>query len=168
MYISFTLGKSFNRLCYLHGYTLMYFTLLLHFQNKKFENFANVDSLKKHFYPWFSPHWSPEFIVRKVTQFKNCLIKVQNKLSRELQSYNFFSLPKWSRQTVQLIKEYFSIIKPVYIGPIDTLHIISWAVFTSPHFHWFLINKIAKIGENGGSRDNHAYNACKNQGVAQD
>ena len=49
MYISFTLGKSFNRLCYLHGYALMYFTLLLHFQNKKFENFANVDSLKSIF-----------------------------------------------------------------------------------------------------------------------
>ena len=49
MYISFTLGKSFNRLCYLHGYTLMYFTLLLHFQNKKFENFANVDSQKSVF-----------------------------------------------------------------------------------------------------------------------
>ena len=47
-------------------------------------------------------------------------------------------------------------------------HIVSWAVFTCPHFHWFLLNKIAKIGENGGLCDNHAYNACKNQGVAQD
>ena len=41
-------------------------------------------------------------------------------------------------------------------------------IFTSPHFHRFLLNKIAKIGENGGSRNDHAYNACKNQGVAQD
>ena len=48
------------------------------------------------------------------------------------------------------------------------LHIVSWAVFTSPHFHRFLLNEIAKIGENGGSRDNHAYTACKIQGVAQD
>ena len=47
-------------------------------------------------------------------------------------------------------------------------HIISSATFTSPHFHRFLLNKVAKIGENGGSRDNHASNACKNQGVAQD
>ena len=47
-------------------------------------------------------------------------------------------------------------------------HIVSRAVFTSLHFHQFLLNKIAKICENGGSRDNHAYNACKNQGVAQD
>ena len=45
-------------------------------------------------------------------------------------------------------------------------HIVSWAVFTCPHFHRFLLNKIAKIGENGGSCDNHAYNACKNQGVS--
>ena len=47
-------------------------------------------------------------------------------------------------------------------------HIVSWAVFTSPHFHRFLPNRIAKIGESGGSRDNHAYNEYKNQGVAQD
>ena len=48
------------------------------------------------------------------------------------------------------------------------LHIVSSATSTSPHFHRFLLNEIAKIGENGGLRDNHAYNACKNQGVAQD
>ena len=50
----------------------------------------------------------------------------------------------------------------------DMSHIVSWAVFTSPQIHWFLLNKMVKIGENGGSRDNHAYNACKNQGVAQE
>ena len=38
----------------------------------------------------------------------------------------------------------------------------------SPRFHQFLLFYLAKIGENGGLRDNHAYNACKNQGVAQD
>ena len=38
----------------------------------------------------------------------------------------------------------------------------------SPHYRRFLLFYLAKIGENGGSRDNHAYNACKNQGVAQD
>ena len=47
-------------------------------------------------------------------------------------------------------------------------HIVFSATSTSPHFHRFLLNKAAKIGENGGSRDNHASNACKNQGVAQD
>ena len=35
--------------CVNYTVTLMYFTLLLHFQNKKFENFANVDSLKSIF-----------------------------------------------------------------------------------------------------------------------
>ena len=48
------------------------------------------------------------------------------------------------------------------------VHIVSSAISTSPHFHQFLLNKAAKIGENMGSRDNHASNACKNQGVAQD
>ena len=55
-----------------------------------------------------------------------------------------------------------------YLEQMSSYHIVSWAVFTSPHFHRFLLIKIPKIGENGGSRNNHAYNACKNQGVAQD
>ena len=51
---------------------------------------------------------------------------------------------------------------------VETIHNVFRACFTSPHFHRFLLNEIAKIGENGGSRDNHAYTACKIQGVAQD
>ena len=48
-----------------------------------------------------------------------------------------------------------------------TPHIVFSAVFISRHRHRFLLNKIAKIGDDAGSRDNHADNACKNEGVAE-
>ena len=40
---------------------------------------------------------------------------------------------------------------------VETIHNVFRACFTSPHFHRFLLNKIAKIGENGGLPNNHAY-----------
>ena len=54
----------------------------------------------------------------------------------------------------------------IFLQDFRKTHIVSSAISTSPHFHWFLLNNVANISENGGSHDNHAYNACKNQGVS--
>ena len=78
--------------------------------------------------------------------------------------------PKISPVAPAATTDWFKINNESIIHGDCTMKCWKWIILLkSKECLWiFLLNRIEKIGNHAGSRDNHTDNACKNQGVAQD